>query len=114
MVFCLRVEEHQLVNLMPHRQDLSVTIDRISCSSIILKSLLESQTTIPNFGINNIIEYFIYCNDADGLEKQDLKNINSGGYKLFKEGHIHDIFTSSSSDTYLSKARCLPEMKKDT
>ena len=39
--------------------------------------------------------------------------MNTAGYKLFKEGHVHNLFTSLSHDTCFIKAKCLPEMKKD-
>ena len=61
----------------------------------------------------NIIEYFIFCNASDGLERQHWKNINSGNYELFKEGHIHDVVASLSHDISFIRAKCFLEMKKD-
>lgn len=59
------------------------------------------------------MDYFIYRNDIDGLERQDWKNLNSGGYKLFKEGHVQSLSAGLSSNTCCVKGKCLPEMKKD-
>lgn len=110
----VRVKEHHLQHSIPHEQNTSATIQSSSCSvSVVWKSLLESHNSIPSFGINQIIEYFVYRNDSDGLERQDWKNVNSGGYKLFKEGHVYDLFTSFSHNTFFIKGKCLPEMKKD-
>ena len=67
---------------------------------------------LPNFTIQNIIQYFIYQKEIDGLERQDWKSLNNHGYKLFKEGHIQQVYVSSSSKVAV-KAICLPEMKKD-
>ena len=60
-----------------------------------------------------MIDYFIYRNDSDGLERQDWKNLNSGGYKLFKEGHVQSVSAGLSGNTCCVKGKCLPEMKKD-
>ena len=54
----------------------------------------------------------MYLNDIDGLEKQDWKNLNSGGFKLFKEGHVQDI-SAVVVNICQVKGKCLPEMKKD-
>lgn len=44
---------------------------------------------MPEFTIENVMQYFIYRKENDGLERQDWKNFNVGGYKLFKEGKIY-------------------------
>ena len=107
-----RVKEHHLEHSVSHAQDPSTTIQLLS-SSIAWKPLVELHTAIPSFGIKNIIDYFIFRNNSDGLEQQDWKNINSGSYKLFKEGHIHDTFAGLSHDTSFIRAKCFPEMKND-
>ena len=43
-----------------------------------------------------MIQYFVYQKEADGLEKEDWKSLNFGGYKLFREGHVQKIYVSSS------------------
>lgn len=48
----------------------------------------EDLKIIPEFTIENVLQYFIYRKEYDGLERQDWKNFKSGGYKLFKEGHV--------------------------
>ena len=55
----------------------------------------------------------MHRNDSEGLERQDWKNFNDKGFKLFKEGHVQTVFASLSGDTCCTKAKCLPELKKD-
>ena len=64
-----------------------------------------------NFTTENLTNYFVYLQEADGLEQQDWKSLNSGGYR--SEGHIQDICIKSSGGACFIKADCLPEMKKD-
>ena len=68
---------------------------------------------MPEFTIENVMQYFIYRKENDGLERQDWKNFNVGGYKLFKEGHVQKIYGGLSANKVHIKATCLPEMKKD-
>ena len=72
----------------------------------------EEINLLPDFTIENVIQYFVYQKEADGLEKEDWKSLNFGGYKLFREGHVQKIYVSSSGSVSV-KAICLPEMKKD-
>lgn len=83
-----------------------------SSSSPSWSKIGEDMRQLPNFTIQNIIQYFIYQKEIDGLERQDWKSLNNHGYKLFKEGHIQQVHVSSSSKVAV-KAICLPEMKKD-
>ena len=78
-----------------------------------MENLINSPGSLPNFTINEVMDYFIYRNDNDGLERQDWKNLNSSGYKLFKEGHIQSLSAGLSGNTCCVKGKCLPEMKKD-
>ena len=73
----------------------------------------DSPDLIPNFTVNEVIDYFIYRNDCDGLEQQDWKNLNSGDYKLFKEGHVQSLSAGLCGNICCVKGKCLPEMKKD-
>ena len=68
---------------------------------------------MPEFTIENVMQYFIYKKEDDGLERQDWKNFNVGGYKLFKEGHVQKMYGCLSANKVHIKATCLPEMKKD-
>lgn len=79
-----------------------------------MENLKESPDLIPNFTINEVIDYFIYCDDNDGLERQDWKNLNSEGYKLYKEGYVQSLSAGLSGNTCCVKGKCLPEMKKDS
>ena len=66
-----------------------------------------------SFTTEKLTDYFVHCKDRDGLERQDWKSLNSGGYKLFAEGHVQDVMIKISNGDCLLKASCLPEMKKD-
>lgn len=52
-------------------------------------------------------------NDSDGPEWQDWKNLNSGSYRLFKEGNVQSLSAGLSSKICCVKGNCLPEMKRD-
>ena len=96
---------------VPRRQE-SSTRQR-SSHDVTWKNLIDTPASLPNFTINEVMDYFIYRNDSDELERQDWKNLNSGGYKLFKEGHIQNLSVGVSGNTCYIKGKCLPEMKKD-
>ena len=83
--------------------------------NIIWKKICDEPTIIPELSFDEILQYFdnVYLNDIDGLEKQDWKNLNSGGFKLFKEGHVQDISAVVVNNICQVKGKCLPEMKKD-
>ena len=77
------------------------------------KLIAEDINMLPEFTTENVLQYFIYRKENDGLERQDWKNFNFGGFKLFKEGHIQKIYVCDSTTSVYVKATCLPEMKKD-
>ena len=56
---------------------------------------------MPEFAIENVMQYFIYRKENNGLERQDWKNFNVGGYKLFKEGHVQKIYVTVFAKTSL-------------
>ena len=72
----------------------------------------EEINLLPDFTIDNVIQYFMYQKEADGLEKEDWKSLNFGGYELFREGHVQKIYVGSAGSVSV-KVICLPEMKKD-
>lgn len=82
------------------------------CSSASWSKIGEDTQQLSDFTIQNIIQYFIYQKESDRPEGQDRKSLNNHGYKLFKEGHIQQVYVSLSSKVVV-KAICLPEMKKD-
>ena len=47
------------------------------------------------------------------MRAEDWKNFKTGGYKLFKEGHVQNIMVSQQGSIFGIKHNCLPEMKKD-
>ena len=66
-----------------------------------------------SFTTEKLTNYFVHCKDRDGLERQDWKSLNSGGYRLFAEGHVQDVMIKVNNGDCLIKANVLPEMKKD-
>lgn len=66
-----------------------------------------------DFTTQNLVDYFVYSRETDGLQRQDWKSLNAGGFKLFAEGHVQDVHISTCDDDCKLKAVCLPEMKKD-
>ena len=65
------------------------------------------------FTNENLTDYFVFSNEKHGLEKQDWKSLNAGGYKLFAEGYVQDTCVCTRTEECLVKALCLPEIKKD-
>ena len=111
-------------NLLRQQQQLSAEEQNCVSSSLTIatthgdvglswKLIDEDINVLPEFTIENVLQYFIYRKENDGLERQDWKNFNSGGFKLFKEGHIQKVYVSDSTMNVYVKATCLPEMKKD-
>ena len=47
------------------------------------------------------------------MREEDWKNFKTGGYTLFKEGHVQNIMVSQQGSVYGVKCNCFPEMKKD-
>ena len=66
----------------------------------------EEINLLPDFTIENVIQYFVYQKEADGLEKEDWKSLNFGGYKLFREGHVQNIYVSSSGSVSVKQFVC--------
>jgi len=44
---------------------------------------------------------------------EDWKSFKTGGYKLFKEGHMQKIMINQQDSVCSITCSCLPEMKKD-
>ena len=66
-----------------------------------------------DFTTESLVDYFVYSRETDGLQRQDWKSLNAGGFKLFAEGHVQDVYINTRDDDCKVKAVCLPEMKKD-
>ena len=76
-------------------------------------SIKDDPLKMCSFTTEKLTNYFVYCKDRDGLERQDWKSLNSGGYRLFAEGHVQDVMIKINNGDCLIKANVLPEMKKD-
>jgi len=68
---------------------------------------------MPAFTIENVLDYLIYRKEEDCLRAEDWKNFKTGGFKLFKEGHVQNIMVSHKGAVFEIECKCLPEMKKD-
>ena len=71
------------------------------------------ETTIPQFTIGSITNYFLCRLASDGLPANNFKDLNSHAFPLYKAGHIQSIFIATLDSDYIIKSVCLPEMKKD-
>lgn len=60
----------------------------------------------------SITNYFITRIASDGKSARDFKNLNSGAFPLFKDGHVQSITASVRDKVVVCRAVCLPEMKK--
>jgi len=101
------------------------TVDKVDTDAAPLTSSSHTTSATPwtnikddplkmcSFTTEKLTNYFVYCKDRDGLERQDWKSLNSGGYRLFAEGHVQDIMIKVNNGDCLIKANVLPEMKKD-
>ena len=58
-----------------------------------------------------MIILFVYSRETDGLQWQDWKSLNAGGFKLFAEGHVQNVYINTCDNDCKVKAVCLPEMK---
>ena len=108
----VRVQEHLETRSNHVNNDLMELVCPVSDSS--WSKISEYPFKMWTFTNENLTEYFVFSNEKDGLEKQDWKSLNGGGYKLFAEGHVQDIWVCTRTDKCLVKASCLPEMKKDS
>lgn len=66
-----------------------------------------------NFTTQYLIDCFVYSRETNGIQCEDWKSLNAGGFKLFAEDHVQDIYICTCDDDCKLKAVCLPEMKKD-
>ena len=119
--YATRVKENNL--LEQQQQSSAEEQNNVSSSSTIAttdgdvglswKLIGEDINVLPEFTTENVLQYFIYRKKNDGLERQDWKNFNSSGFKLFKDGHIQKVSVSDFTTNVYVKATCLPEMNKD-
>ena len=106
-----RVKEHLLSNV--NRIDEPPTSSSYATSVTQWTNIKDDPMKMCNFTTEKLTEYLIHFKDKDGLERQDWKSLNSGGYRLFAEGHVQDTMIKINKGDCLIKADCLPEMKKD-
>ena len=75
--------------------------------------LTKNPESLPPFTIEHIMQYLINRKEEDNLQAEDWKNFKSGGFKLFKEGHVRKLYNVRDDLFSETKCECLPEMKKD-
>ena len=75
--------------------------------------LIDNPEALPEFTIENVVDYLINRKENDCMRAEDWKNFKTGGYKLFKEGHVQKIMINQEGAVCTVSCSCLPEMKKD-
>ena len=78
-----------------------------------LGKLTDHPEAMPQFTIENVIDYLINRKENDCMRAEDWKSFKAGGYKLFKEGHVQKIMITQHDSVFGITCSCLPEMKKD-
>ena len=66
---------------------------------------------MPEFIIENVLDYLIYRKEKDYMRAEDWKSFKTGGFKLFKEGHVQKITITQNDTMFGITCNCLPEMK---
>ena len=67
---------------------MAVNVDQKNVSG----KLQEHPEALPEFTIENVTQHLICHMEQDNLQAEDWKIFKSGGYKLFKEGHVRIIY----------------------
>ena len=78
-----------------------------------LGRLNDHPDTMPEFTIENVLDYLIYRKEKDCMRAEDWKSFKAGGFTLFKEGHVQKITITQNDTMFGITCSCLPEMKKD-
>ena len=81
--------------------------------SLCCGKLIDNPSSMPIFTIEKVLDYLVYRKEEDNMRAEDWKSFKSGGFKLFKEGHVHNIMVHRQGIIFGVNCRCLPEMKKD-
>ena len=68
---------------------------------------------LHEFTVEHITEYLIHHKEEDNLQAENWKKFKSGGYKLFKEGHVRNIHVNRDDELCKVTCECLPEIRKD-
>ena len=103
---CLNKLTNLSINAVPKPQ-------QTQTPSIYYGKLIDNPNVMPAFTIENVLDYLIYRKEEDCLRAEDWKNFKTGGFKLFKEGHVQNIMVSHKGAVFEIECKCLPEMKKD-
>ena len=74
---------------------------------------IDNPEAMPFFTIEYVGDYLINHKEQDSMREEDWKSFKTGGYKLFKEGHVQNIMVSQQGSIFGTKCNCLLEMKKD-
>lgn len=53
--------------------------------------LVDNPSVMPVFTIENVVDYLIYRKEQDNMRAEDWKSFKTGGFKLFREGHVQNI-----------------------
>ena len=97
-------------------EDISVQAPQASASAVTITArgkLIDHPDAVPVFTIENVVDYMINRKESDCMRAEDWKSFKAGGFKLFKEGHVQNIFINRDDTKLEVECKCLPEMKKD-
>jgi len=111
MCLYISVKELQTTNIPELSKDATVAVNVHQRN--VSGKLQEQPEALPDFTIKHVTQYLIYHKEQDNLQAEDWKNFKSGGYKLFKEGHVRNIYINREDISCKVTCECLPEMKKD-
>lgn len=75
--------------------------------------LIDNPEALPVFTIENVADYLITRKESNNLRTEDWKSFKTGGYKIFKEGHVQKTMINQEGSVCTISCSCLPEMKKD-
>ena len=78
-----------------------------------LGRLNDHPDAMPEFTIENVLDYLICRKEKDCMRAEDWKSFKTGGFKLFKEGHVQKITITQNNTMFGITCSCQPEMKKD-
>ena len=77
------------------------------------EDIRKAQLLSFEFGMSNVVAYFVTRSVVDGKLAGDIKSINKSADNLFICGHIQNILCVQVDKMVFIKCKCLPEMRKD-
>ena len=69
--------------------------------------LIDNPEALPEFTIENVIDYLINRKENNCMRAEDWKSFKTGGYKLFKEGHVQKTMINQEGSVCSISCSCL-------